>query len=226
MNQKAIDLVRKEFPDRSFSTQEALNKGVSNRMLTYLSKKGLIERVGRGLYTLTDYDSNDDFQFMDLAHASKSYKGSAICLLSALSYWELTDEIPRQYWLAIPNNQPTPKTDKKIKFYRPRNLKDGIVEKCISGEKIKITSPERSVAESFKYYDEETGIHALEFYLHQETSKINLKELLDIAQKLKSKKLIDMLRKITLSQAKNYPQLNQKALTEVISWLSEKRNIK
>ena len=39
MNQKAIDLVRKEFPDRSFSTQEALNKGVSNRMLTYLSKR-------------------------------------------------------------------------------------------------------------------------------------------------------------------------------------------
>ena len=50
---------------------------------------------------------------MDLAHASKSYKGSAICLLSALSYWELTDEIPRQYWLAIPNNQPKKKTDKK-----------------------------------------------------------------------------------------------------------------
>lgn len=223
MSQKTIELIKKKFPNRSFSTQEALNVGVSKRMLTYLSQKGSIARVGRGIYTLSDFNGGDDFQHMDLIHTAKGYKDSVICLLSALSYWELTDEIPRQYWLAIPNNQPTPKTDKKIKFYRPRNLKDGIIKKCISGEKIKITTPERSVADSFKYFDEETGIHALEFYLSQDPKKIKLHKLLGIAHKLKANKLVEMLTEITTSQAKNYPQLNRKALQQAIQWLSEKR---
>lgn len=226
MSKQTIDLIKEAFPNRSFSTQEAMGAGISKRMLTYLSKKGLIERVGRGVYTLAGFEGDEDFQYMDLVHTAKSYKDAVICLLSALSYWELTDEIPRQFWLAIPNNQPTPKTDKKIKFYRPRNLNDGVTEKRIAGVAVRITTPERSVVETFKYFDEETGLHALESYLSQEAKTIRIEELLELAQTLRATKVIDLLRKISTSQAKNYPQLTREALDQSIQWLSEKRKAK
>lgn len=212
------------YSNRSFTTREAMELGVSKRMLSHLVQGGHIERVARGVYIISTHVSGEDFQFEDLAYNAKSYKNAVICLLSALSYWDLTDEIPRQFWLAIPNNQPIPKTRNNIKFYRPRNLKMGIIEKSIAGEKVRITSPERTIVDCFKYFDEETNIKSLDLFLSEKKRMGSIVTLFRLAHSLKANKLIEILTQISNSQAKNYPNLNNEDLRQTIEILSETRN--
>ena len=89
----------------SFTTEEAVELGISKRMLSYYVKKGELERIARGVYCSTSYQSeNSDFNWEDLAVAASNIGGGVICLISALVYYELTDEIMREFWIAVDKN--------------------------------------------------------------------------------------------------------------------------
>lgn len=220
MNKK-IYKFKSEIGNKSFTTKEANDFGISTRMLTFYVQSGDIERVGRGIYTFSDYDVEEDYAFHELVLVSKSIKGSVICLISALDYWGITDEIQREYWLAIPNNYPIPKIEKKIRFIRPRNLEIGVIEKEIAGEVIKITTPERSICDAFKHLDEETAISSLREYMNSEN--VNIDILLTIASELKTTKVIQVIQELTEASGKAYPKMNRRELKASLNWLSKNR---
>jgi predicted transcriptional regulator of viral defense system len=68
---------------------------------TYLSRlcaAGKLQQIGRGLYVLP---GNGATEHHSLAEACKRVPKGVVCLLSALSFHELTTQAPFEVWLAI-----------------------------------------------------------------------------------------------------------------------------
>jgi predicted transcriptional regulator of viral defense system len=224
MSSSSIKKLKKIVRNRCFTTKEANEIGVSSRMLSFYIEKKEIERVERGLYILPDCDVGEEYSFHELALLSKSIKGSVICLISALNYWDMTDEIEREYWLAIPNNYPIPKGKKKVRFIRPRDLKTGVLEKEIANIKVKITTPERSVCEAFKYLDEEAAITSLSQYMTSDITDIN--KLMTMATMLKTNKLLAIMNELASSVGKSYPSMDKDKFKSYVKWLEKQRKLK
>lgn len=88
-----------------FTASDARKLGIPTRMLTHFYQQGLIERISRGIYRGTDVDSGLDLAIEDLILTALSIPHGVICLISALCLYELTDQIMREYWIAIPNKE-------------------------------------------------------------------------------------------------------------------------
>jgi len=223
MNNKEnkLQVLRKEYEKKSFTTKEAKKLGISSRMLSFYIKEGKLERIGRGLYIFPGFDSEDDFEYQDLALRAKSIKSSVICLISALNFWDITEDIGREFWLAIPNNHAIPQTAKNTRFIRPRDLETGVEEIVIAGQEVKITTAERSVCDAFKFLPEETAVTALRAYMSQEEEKINIEKLLTTAKVLKAYKVIEIIKEVAEANAKDYPKISRESFTAYLQWLSK-----
>lgn len=218
------DKIKNTFSNKTFTSKEAGLHGVSARMLSHLVRTGEIERLGRGIYCCKGFEpSGDDWQFHDLATVARSYKDAVICLVSALSYWELTEEFARSFWLAFPNNHP-PVKNPRVKMYRPRNLELGVMTIELAGSRVRITDPERSVVDAFRYLDEESAVTSLRMYLDQDDAKLNVGKLVDYAVELRETKLLGILTGIAAAQARSYPSLKDKAFKQTIKAISKRRS--
>lgn len=160
-----------------FTTKEAKKYGISPRMLSYYVKIGKIERIAHGMYRHPDYEpKGTDFQWLDLATAARKIEGGVICLISALSYYELTDEIARVFWIAVDNDNSKAKFP-MTRIVRMRNMQLGVKHIVLAGFKVKIFDIERTIVDSFRYLDLETSIKALKIYLKGEKGKPDLRKL-------------------------------------------------
>lgn len=220
---KIIDEFKKFLGNKSFTTKEANEFGISSRMLSFYVGQKLIERIGRGVYIFPDYNVENEYEFHELALTAKSINNSVICLISALSYWDITDEFQKEYWFAIPNNYIVPKKRKNTRFIRPRDLETGVIEKKIANVNVKITTAERSICDAFKYLDEETAVTSLRQYLSQEEKQIDIPLLLDTGSKLKCRKLLRIMKEIVEANAKDYPVMNSDKFKAYMEWLSNKK---
>ena len=154
-------------------------------LLSYYIKQGLIERIGRGVYRNPAIELNIDFKWEDLFITVKSVPKGIVCLISALDIYDMTDEIPREHWIAIPHATTAPKRS-KTRFIRTRDMKLGKTEIKIGNEKIPIFNPERTIVDSFRYLDIEVAIKALKAGLKGSSGKkLNLRKLQSYARKRK-----------------------------------------
>ena len=170
-----------------FRASEARKAGVQPALLSYYVKKDLIERMGRGVYRGKSAEMDVDFQWEDLAFTVKSVPNGVVCLISALALYDLTEDIPRVHWIAIPHATTSPKR-KGAKFIRMRDTKLGRIDVALGGEKIRIFDRERTIVDTFRYLGKETAIKALKSALaKKENEKIDLRKLQDYAKKLRVK---------------------------------------
>ncbi len=170
-----------------FSSSDAKRVGVSSSLLSYYVKKGLIERVDRGLYRGKEYPLDVDFRWEDLILAAKSISDGVVCLISALALYGLTEEIPRAHWIAVANTSRAPKR-KEVKVIRMRNIHLGRTEIKVGSEKIQIFDRERTIVDTFRYLGKETAIKALKSALAKNgEEKIDLKKLQDYAREFRVK---------------------------------------
>lgn len=128
-----------------------IKAGFHTDSLKSLEKKGKVKKLARGLYSLAGI-SHDTYP--DFTSAAQQVPNGVFCLISALSYYEVTDEIPHHVDMAIKqgaraNNIKYP----PVKFYRfaPIAWKAGIEEVEIDGIKIKIYSLSKTIADCFKF---------------------------------------------------------------------------
>ncbi len=180
-----IEKLRKLLKQLMFSASEARSVGIHPSLLAYYVKKGLIERIERGFYRGSGAVTDIDFQWEDLVLASKSIPEGIVCLISALAIYEMTDEIPRQHWIAVPNSSRAPKR-KNVKILRMRNTELGQTVISIGNQKINIFDRERTIVDAFRYLGKEIAIKALKAGLAQKgEKKIRLTKLQDYARKLR-----------------------------------------
>lgn len=168
-----------------FTAAEARAAGIPSRMLAHFCKKGVIERVTRGVYKGSQAKIEIDFQWEDLALMAMSIPNGVICLISALCYYGLTDQIMRQFWIAIPHSSKSPQRP-KTRIIRMRNIELGQTEIQLGTAYLKIFDKERTVIDSFRYLSKEIAIKALQAYLRQTGSaKPDLNKLLKYAKTLR-----------------------------------------
>ncbi len=80
--------------------------GAPRIVLSRLTARGQLERVGRGLYRLPDADVSE---FQGLASVAIKSPQAVFCLLTALQFHELTTQLPRRIWIAMPRGSHAPR---------------------------------------------------------------------------------------------------------------------
>lgn len=168
-----------------FTAEEARGAGIPPRMLAHFCKNGLIERISRGVYKGVAAEVDTDFRWEDLALVTMSIPQGVVCLISALCYYGLTDQIMRKFWIAVPHASKSPKRP-KTRIIRMRNIELGQTEISIGSVRLKIFDRERTIVDAFRHLSREIALKALQEYLKQkEPSKPNLDKLLKYAKALR-----------------------------------------
>lgn len=181
--QKLKPLLKKSI----FKASEARELGVSSSLINYYIQKGMIERVDRGIYRSVDQDLDVDFKYEDLILTSKSISEGVICLISALTLYELTDEIARAHWIAVSNQTRAPRRS-GARIVRMRNMDLGRTKITIGSETVEIFDIERTILDSFRYLGVEIGVKALKAALTKSgKDKLDLKKLQKYAKELRVK---------------------------------------
>lgn len=147
--QRAVDLLRNA--GKPLRTSQILAAGVHQRDLYALRTAGAIERVSRGVYHLAELPALAEPDIMTVA--SRIPKG-VICLVSALSFHGLTNEIPRRVSVAILRGTAQPKLDwPPIIVYRfsKAMFGAGIEGRTIQGIPFRVYGAAKSVADCFRF---------------------------------------------------------------------------
>lgn len=174
-------LLKKPF----FTAQEARKLGVHPSALNHYIKKGHIKRVKRGIYQSKEYHNPSAFRWQDLVEAVSLVNGGVVCLISALAVYELTEEIPRQHWIAI-RHDTSAKSKQGIKIIRYRNMSLGRTEIMLENMKIPIFDRERTIVDSFRLLSRETAIKALKASISKKgKNRIDLVKLQEYSKKLR-----------------------------------------
>jgi predicted transcriptional regulator of viral defense system len=144
--------------------------GIRREYAQRLLKRGVLARVGRGLYALPDTDVSSH---RSLAEVAKSVPSGIVCLLSALRYHGLTTQAPPEVWLAIdvhawkPKNTPFPV---RTVYLSGPALTEGVETHKIDGVPVRIYSAAKTVADCFKFRHKigaEVAVEALKDYLRR-----------------------------------------------------------
>ncbi len=165
--EKAIRLLS----DRTMARAHEFGKaGITAATLARAVRDGEVLRIGRGLYELPETESDPDIA---LAEVAKRIPRGRICLVSALAYHGLTDQLPRKVWVAIGAKDWEPKVDyPKIRIVRFRlhYLEYGVERHTIAGVTVPVYSVAKSLADAFrnpKLVDRSVAIESLRSAVEQ-----------------------------------------------------------
>lgn len=185
-------LLKKPF----FTSKEARALGIHPALLDYYVKTGRLNRVRRGVYQRGGYQNRSGFLWEDLIEAVSLIEGSVICLISALAVYDLTEEIPRQHWLAI-SHDTSVQSAKGVKIVRYRNMELGRTQMDLEGVKVPIFDRERTIVDAFRLLSLETAIKALKAAIAKGgKNRIDLIKLQEYAKRLRCN-IIPYLMSIT-----------------------------
>ena len=177
--QQILEIARKKGIIRAEDVEAV---GISRNYLYRMHKEGLLAKNAVGLYTLPEAPMTEN---SSLAEVAKRLPHAVVCLISALSYHEITTQIPHEIWLTIPRGSWRPDVE-----YPPLNLtyvsgpaySFGIQEHVINGVAVKIYSPAKTVADCFKFRNKvglDVAIEALREAWH--SRKVTMDELVEAA---------------------------------------------
>ena len=134
---RAIEVARERGIARGADFDQA---GVPRVYLQRLTRDGTLQRVGRGLYKLSDAPSD---VASSLAEASRIQPKGVIGLLSALQFHELTTQTPHAVWMLLgPKDWAPINPSVQIKVIRASvpSLRTGVKIHPIDGMSVPITT--------------------------------------------------------------------------------------
>lgn len=183
----ALEKLKPLLSASSFTSEEARLRGVSSSTLAYYVKQNELTRIGHGIYRGANAPVIDDFRWEDLIEAMQRVKEGVICLISALSLYHLTEEMPSQHWIAI-RNDTVHRAMPSTKVVRMRNLTLGKTKIKIGNVTLPIFDQERTIVDAFRYLGREAALKALKTALTKKGSeKINIEKIRLYAKKLRVK---------------------------------------
>src|SRR5438093_498526 len=87
---------------------EALRLGINRKTLYAMRDAGVVEPVSRGLYRLA---ALEPLAHPDLITVAKRVPQGVLCLISALSFHELTTQVPHTIDVALERGKSKPRLD-------------------------------------------------------------------------------------------------------------------
>ena len=131
--------------------RELYRSGIHPQELTRAVERGLLLRVGRGLYARKDYRA--DFK-RQIVLACKRVPVGVVCLESAAKYHDLFAFDAASIWMAIDFKAKKPVVNGlRLRFVRfsGKALTQGVVNTKIDGVPVRIYSAAKTVADCLKY---------------------------------------------------------------------------
>ncbi|MCP4079535.1 MAG: transcriptional regulator [Planctomycetaceae bacterium] len=178
---------------------EAIKHGITRYMLYSLRDKGVIEQVSRGVYRLVELPPISN---PDLVTVSLRFPRAVICLISALAYHDITTQVPHNVSVAVPRDSRLPSLDYPpilAHKFSEQAYQSGIEEHQIDGVSVKVYSPEKTLADCFKFRNKIGMDVVLEaFKLYKSQKKFNLSELLKQAKICRVEKVMRPYLEATL----------------------------
>jgi predicted transcriptional regulator of viral defense system len=120
-------------------------------VLTRLTAAGLLEKVGRGLYRLPDAPGSE---YESLLAVATKVPQAVFCLLTALQFHELTTQLPRQIWIAMPRGSHAPRIDYppiKMVQFTGEAYTVGVETVERDGVRLRVYGVAKTVADCFKH---------------------------------------------------------------------------
>ena len=142
------------------------------------------KRVGRGLYRLA---TAPPLSNPDLVPIAIRIPRATVCLISALAHHGLTTQVPHAVDIALPSHAQIPKVEGvplRVFWYPEASFSTGVELITIDDVPIRIYSPEKTIADCFKYRNKiglDVAIEALRAY-RERTPKPNRAALTQFAQ--------------------------------------------
>ncbi len=173
------------------STGDISSAGIDRSYLKDLVNEGNIERIKRGLYRWKDakFDVEEE-----LINVSKIIPHGVICLVSALSYYELTTYTPGEYTVAVyrkyniklPDYPPI-----KLYYFSDKYYIDGVEKIDINGHIIKMYNVEKTICDCLRYEDKiskDIIVESIKEYIRRRDK--NISRLMNYAAKAKVKNAV------------------------------------
>lgn len=156
----------------AFTAPIARRAGVPRHRLRTLVDTGLVVRTGRGLYRRADAALGDE----DLQAIALRAPDATLCLVSALSHHELTDQIPPRVDIALPRERRPPAIALPVAWHRFDAVTYGLGRGDLElggGLSIGLYSPERCIIDAFRMshlLGDEVAFEALRRWLRRRGS--------------------------------------------------------
>jgi predicted transcriptional regulator of viral defense system len=130
---------------------ELYRSGVHPQKLSRAVQRGLLLKIGRGLYVCKDFRADFERQ---IVLACKRVPNGVVCLESAAKYHDILPLNSDSIWMAIDFKAKKPVVDGlRLRFVRfsGEALTQGVVNTKINGVPVRIYSAAKTVADCLKY---------------------------------------------------------------------------
>ncbi len=148
-------------------TRDLERAGISRTQIRRLVERGLIERVGRGLYGGLNAAFTERRHF---AETARRVPGGVLCLLSALRFHRLTTQNPFEVWMAIERKAWRPRIQQpplRLVYVSGPAMREGVEEHDVGGVPVRVFSAAKTVADCFKFRNKigtDVAVEALRDY--------------------------------------------------------------
>ncbi|MGX5830209.1 type IV toxin-antitoxin system AbiEi family antitoxin domain-containing protein [Mesorhizobium sp. 43Arga] len=130
---------------------ELRDAGVTAATVSRMEQDGEVLRLARGLYQLSDAPLAASHS---LAEAAKRVPKGVVCLVSALAFHGLTDQLPKHVWIAIGRKDWAPKPDGtsiRIVRFTESLLNESVETHIVESVPVKVFGIVKTIADCFRY---------------------------------------------------------------------------
>ncbi|UXI68090.1 type IV toxin-antitoxin system AbiEi family antitoxin domain-containing protein [Tahibacter amnicola] len=125
--------------------------GIPRVYLTRLIARGLLEKVGRGVYRL---GGSEGSELEGLQLVASKVPQAVFCLLTALQFHELTTQLPRRVWITLPRGSHLPKLDHPpLKMIQASGdaYASGVEIHTVNNVELRVFCIAKTIADCFKH---------------------------------------------------------------------------
>lgn len=133
------------------TAKDVSQAGIHSQQLTRIVRSGILERLARGQYRLSNSPVTEHH---GLVMASRAVPRGVICLLSALSFHRIGTQLPADVWIAVPRGTRPPTADQPplhVVHFSGDSFTRGVQRHRLEGTTVQVYSVAKTLADLFKY---------------------------------------------------------------------------
>jgi len=155
---------------------DALRLGINRRRLYAMRDAGIIEPITRGVYRLA---SLEPLAHPDVVTLATRVPQGVLCLISALSFHELTTQVPHAIDVALERGTKKPRIDyppTRFFWFSGPAFHEGIGTHQLDEVLVRIYDPEKTIADCFRYRNQigmDVVLEALRLWRERRRNKLD-----------------------------------------------------
>lgn len=152
--------------------EEAFALGMNKMALFRLVRQDMLHRPYKRIYTTMNIDwlTQDERRF---AAPCTLYPDAVICGISALIYYDLTDEFEQKTWLAFPQSHRVVNQGYRIIYPQGPSYTLGVKTIIVGNRQVRIYDCEKSIVDAFKFLPIDIALKALKGYIKRKDKNID-----------------------------------------------------